>query len=203
MTARALTAVLLAGLLGAAVTGCGGGGGGGVATVTGRAIDDGTQGSLANATVRVGSTASAQTGSDGRFTVNGAPTGTQMLTVAAGGHDTFHQPVTLSGGVNNVGLLYVAPTLNPGRGGVTGTLVLSNGDAVSGGQVQSGGASAVSRSDGTGRFTVYNVPAGSAQVSFYDPNTGASAWRFVTVPSGSVGDIGSVSLSFGPPPPPL
>jgi hypothetical protein len=202
MTARVLIAVLLVGLIAVAGAGCGGGGEGGAAAVTGRVVDDGTQASLAGATVRVGSTASAQTGSDGRFTISNAPTGTQTLVVTAGGHDTLRGSVALTSGTNSLGLLYLAPTLGAGRGAITGTLALSSGAAVGGGQVQSGSASAVSRSDGTGRFTLYNLTAGSAQVGFYDPNTGASASRSVTVPSGSVKDIGSVLLSSGPPGPP-
>ncbi|MBM3471773.1 MAG: carboxypeptidase-like regulatory domain-containing protein [Armatimonadetes bacterium] len=206
MTARVSIAVLLAGFLAATITGCGGSGaGGGVATVTGRVVDDGTQAPVANATARVGNTASAQTGADGRFTINDAPTGNQMLSVTAGGHDSSNVPVTLSAGQNSVGTVYLAPTLNLGRGAVTGRLVLaSNNSAVSGGIVQSGTISALSRADGSGRFTLYNVPAGSAQVNFYDPSTTAGTIRFnVPVSSGQTTDLGNVLLSFGPPPPPL
>lgn len=199
---RVFIVSVLASLMAVALTGCGGGGGG-TATVVGRVVDDGTLAGIANAIVRVGNRAEARTGADGRFTVNNAPVGDQMLVITAGGHDTLHLPVTLTDGQNNVGLCYMAPTLNPGRGAITGRLALANGTPVSGGIVQSGTASAVSRSDGTGRFTLYNVPAGSPQVSFYDANSGASAWRFIAVNPGETVDIGRVILSFGPPPPPL
>ena len=206
MNCRTLIAILLAGSFLSALAGCGGGtGGGGVATVTGRVVDDGTQVGIANATARVGNTASAQTGGDGRFTISDAPTGSQMLTVTAAGHDSSNLPVTLTAGQNSVGLVYMAPTLNLGRGAITGRLVLaSDGTAVSDGTVQSGSASAVSRSDGSGQFTLYNVPVGSVQVNFYDPNSRASTIRFnVPVSSGQTTDLHDVMLSFGPPPPPL
>jgi hypothetical protein len=205
MTARALITVLLAGLLAIATAGCGGGtGGGGVAVVTGRVIDDGTQAPIANATASVG-TARAQTGADGRFTINDAPTGSQMLTVTAGGHDSSHLPMVLSSGQNTAGTVYLAPTLNPGRGAVAGKMVLaSDGSAVNSGIVQSGSASALSRADGSGLFTLYNVPAGSVQVNFYDPGSSASTIRFnIPVSSGQTTNLGNVLLSFGPPPPPL
>jgi len=126
-----------------------------------------------------------------------------MLVITAAGHDTFHMPVKLVSGANSVGLCYLAPTLQPGRGAITGRVALSDGTPVGGATIRSGLASAVSRSDGTGRFTLYNVPAGSPQVNFYDANTGANAWRFVPVNAGQTVDIGQVILGFGPPPPPF
>ena len=205
MNVRAFIAILIVSPFLLALGGCGGGsggGGGGAATVVGRAVDDGTQAALGGATVRIGN-ASAQTGNDGFFTVANAPTGDQMLTINAGGHDTFLLAVDLAGGQNNVGVCYVAPTLQVGRGAVTGRMLLAGGTGVNGGTVRSDGASAVSRSDGTGRFTLYNLPAGTTQVTFSDPTSGSSAWEYVTVQSARVTDMGQVFLSFGPPPPPL
>jgi len=205
MNCRTLIALLVASSLLSALAGCGGGGGGGgAATVTGRVVDDGSQQAVANATARVGS-ASALTSGNGRFTIDGAPTGSQMLTVTAAGHDSSNLPLTVSSGQNDVGTVYMAPTLNLGSGAVTGRLVLaSDNSPVNGGTIQSATASAVSRSDGSGQFTLYNVPAGSVQINFYDPITTASTIRFnVTVSSGHTTNIGNVLLSFGPPPPPL
>lgn len=205
MNGRTLTAILVGCACLLAPLGCGGGGGGGaLAVIIGRVVDDGSQEPIANATATVGS-ASALTGSNGRFTINGAPTGSQMLTITAAGHDSSNLPLTVSSGQNDVGTIYMAPTLNLGCGAVTGRLLLaSDNSPISGGTIQSATASAVSRSDGSGRFTLYNVPAGSVQINFYDPVTTASTIRFnVTVSSGHTTNIGDVLVSFGPPPPPL
>jgi hypothetical protein len=40
-------------------------------------------------------------------------------------------------------------------------------------------------------------------VTFADPASGQSAWRYVPVNAGRVSDVGQVRLSAGPPPPPL
>jgi len=203
MNLRTLVAMLVFGALLLTLMGCGGnGGGGGTATVIGMVRDDASMQTLANATVRISDRASTQTGPDGRFTVVNAPTGSQTLTITAAGHDTFHGAVQLVDGTNSLGTCYVAPVTKPGCGGLTGTLVLPSGDTVDGGTVRSGPVSAVSRSDGSGRFTLYNVPAGSAQVTFYDPGTSANTTKWYTVRAGGITDVGDVLLEFQPPPPP-
>jgi hypothetical protein len=204
MRPRALWGLLLAGAIVCAAAGCGGdgGGGGGTARVTGRVLDDGSQAPVQNADVRVGG-AAGQSRADGSFAVGGAPTGSQVLTVTAAGHEVLNRPVVLAAGDNAVGNCYIAPTMAAGRGAIAGQMRLSTGGFVSGGQVQTATESATSRSDGTGRFTLYNLPSGYTQVSFHDPATGASTWKNVNVVAGSTPtDIGTVTLGFGPPPPP-
>ncbi len=201
-------AVLLASLGSAAliVAGCGGGAGdGGGATVVGQAVDDGTLQLLTGAVAEVGGKTSGATAANGVFTIAGAPTGTQTLTVTAPGHQRSQQTVVLSKGQNDVGLVYLPPNLDPGKGAVTGTVVLAGSNAPVGGAViRCGTAMALSRSDGTGRFALYNAPVGTVQATFTDPSSGASTWRYITVTAAATPvEIGTVTLSFGPPPPPI
>jgi hypothetical protein len=202
MTLRIIVTVLLCGLLAGGLVGCGGGGEGALATVTGRVVDDGSLQAIASAVVRIGS-ARDTTAADGSFTLTDAPTGVQTLTVSAAGHEAHQEGVNLAGGANVLGFVYVPPNLPPGTGAVTGTLTLSDGSRVGGAVVQSATASARSRADGTGRFTLYGVTPGTPQVTFADPASGQSAWRYVPVNAGRVSDVGQVRLSAGPPPPPL
>ncbi|MGQ9731034.1 MAG: carboxypeptidase regulatory-like domain-containing protein [Candidatus Zipacnadales bacterium] len=204
MNGRSATTAMLTAIIALSVAGCGGGGGnGGTANVTGRVVDDGTLKGIV-AIVRIATKTGVQTGADGRFSIAGLPTGTQTMTVTAEGYETYQETVTLVNGDNALGDIYIPPTLRPGRGAITGRVTLASGTAVSGAQIQAGSAIGVSRSDGTGRFHVYNVPAGTIQVSFYDPGTGASAWKWVTISPGlPPADMGTVALSFGPPPPPI
>jgi len=203
MALRITIAALLLGSLTLCLAGCGGGGGGNaVATVTGRVVDDGSLDGIASATVRVGDADRDTTGADGRFSVFGAPTGSQTLTITAAGYSTYTDGVWLIEGTNALGTLYVPPTLQAGTGAITGTLFLSDGTAVGGGTAQTATASAVTRSDGTGRFTIYNVPAGTPQVNFSDPVSGETAWAYVTVTAGATANVGKVTLSSGPPAPP-
>lgn len=203
-----ITVLLLA--LGSAaliVAGCGGGegDGGGGATVIGQAVDDGTLQLLVAAVAEVGGKASGPTAANGVFTIAGVPTGTQTLSVTAPGHQRARQTVVLSRGQNDVGPVYLPPTLDPGKGAVTGTVVLAGSNApVAGAVIRCGTAVAFSRSDGTGRFTLYNAPTGTVQATFTDPSSGAGTWRFITVVAAAAPvEIGTVILSFGPPPPPI
>jgi hypothetical protein len=207
MNARtALLIVTLVSIIGLA-SGCGGGdgggAGGGAATLTGQAVDDGSLQALRNAVAQVGAKTSDATSANGIFTLAGAPTGTQALTVTAPGHQPLQRSVTLTKGANDVGIWYLPPEVDSGKGAITGRVLLGS-SPVGGAVISSGQVSAVSRSDGTGRFTVYNIPAGAAQVTFSDASSGASAWRNITVTAGPTPvDIGTVTLSYGPPPPPI
>jgi len=201
-----IVSVLLVGALALAIAGCGAnsGGDGGSATVVGTAVDDGTIVQLLNAVAQVGGQSSPPTGADGAFVVTGAPTGAQAITVTAPNHVTTSETVALQSGTNSVGLFYVPPILAPGTGAVTGIMVLAGSmAAVNGGNVQSGQILAKSRSDGSGRFTIYGIPAGlQVYLTFFDPATNASASTHADVVAGQVTSIPTVSLSVGPPPPP-
>jgi Carboxypeptidase regulatory-like domain len=211
MTMRSSLAVLLVVLAaaGLGLAGCGGsgdgggGGGGGEAIVTGTAVDDGTLARLEGAVAQSGSARSAPTGADGVFRISGLSTGTRQIEVSASGYAAASVTVTLRSGTNNVGFVYVPPALRSGRGAITGIMVRSGTyEPVSGGTIQVGDATARSRSDGSGKFTIYNVPAGNVQVSFLDTQSGSNAWRYVDVRDGQITNVGTVVLSIGPPPPP-
>ncbi len=196
--------LLLVGALAIALSGCGSNGGGGNATVLGTAVDDGTIVQLLNAVAQVGGQSSPPTGADGAFAVTGAPTGAQAVTVNAPNHVTTSETVALESGTNSIGLFYVPPILAQGTGAVTGIMVLAGSMApVNGGNVQSGQILAKSRSDGSGRFTIYGLPAGlQVYLTFFDPATNASASTHADVVAGQVTSIPTVSLTVGPPPPP-
>lgn len=207
MNARtAVLMVSLVGIMGLAV-GCGGGngggGGGGAATLTGQALDDGSLQALGNAVAQVGSKTSNPTVANGVFTIAGVPTGTQVVTVTAPGHESVQRSVVLTKGANDVGIWYLPAQVASGKGAITGRVFLGS-SPVGGAVISSGQVSAVSRSDGSGRFTLYNIPAGVAQITFSDAASGAGTWRNITVTAGPTpADIGTVTLSYGPPPPPI
>lgn len=208
MNARIVLSLVALGSIATIAVGCGGGdggGGGGAATITGQAVDDGSLQPVRNAVAEVGGKTSAPTAANGVFTIAGVPTGTQTVRVTAPGHDPVQRSTTLTGGSNDVGIYYLPPQADPGKGAITGRVVSAAGNTPLGGAIiSSGQAQAVSRSDGTGRFTLYNIPAGMVQVTFSDPASGVGTWRYVTISAGSTPtDIGTVALSFGPPPPPL
>jgi hypothetical protein len=208
MNARIVLLLVATASIATIAVGCGGGdggGGGGAATITGQAVDDGSLQPVRNAVAEVGGKTSASTAANGVFTIAGVPTGTQTVRVTAPGHDPVQRSATLTGGSNDVGIYYLPPQVDAGKGVITGRVVSASGNTPLGGAIiSSGQATAVSRSDGTGRFSLYNVATGTVQVTFSDPASGAGTWQYVTVQAGSTPtDIGTVVLSFGPPPPPL
>jgi hypothetical protein len=157
---------------------------------------------VTGATVTAGSVTTT-TGTTGQFTLTGVGQGAQTLTVTAAGHERVDVPLNVVGGQNQAGTVYLPPTRNGGRGHITGTVALASGAAVDGANVGGGGSTAKTRSDGTGRFTLYNVNVGAVQVTAQDPSTGATAWHPGTVAAGQILNIGTLFLSFGPPPPPI
>jgi hypothetical protein len=159
---------------------------------------------VANAVAEVGGKSSEPTGADGLFAVTGAPTGTRAITVTAPGHAAVARTMTLHSGENAAGSFYLPPVTPAGTGAVTGVMVLAGTMApINNGNVQSGNVTGRSRSDGSGQFTLNGVPQGdNVQVSFYDPATGSTAYRYVDIRDGLVASIGTVALSIGPPPPP-
>lgn len=203
MKLRVTAALLVVGMLLVGMAGCGGSSNP-TATVLGLIVDDGTLVALAGAVAGIGNAFSPATAGDGRFTLGGAPTGAQTLVIAAPGHQALNLAVNLQAGDNDLGLVYVAPTLNAGNGIIRGRCQTAGALPIAGATIKSGTATARSRADGTGAFSLYNVPFGFAQVTFQDPATGSSAWRTVELTASNWDvTIGTVSLSFGPPPPPL
>jgi hypothetical protein len=172
-------------------------------TVIGFAVHDGTLDFVTGAVASIGGAQSTATGASGQFVVNDAPRGAQTLIVNAPVYERTARNVNVQGPQMDVGYCYLAPTLTPGRGAVTGT-VQYGASGVAGATIQGGGAWARSRADGSGRFTLYDVPVGQVQITAYDSASGASGWRMVSTQAGLPAvDIGSITLSTGPPPPPL
>jgi iron complex outermembrane receptor protein len=66
-------------------------------TIRGRITDNGTQQPIVGATIAVG-TRSAQTHEDGRYTVSGVPTGSELVQVRMIGYAQANQPVMVAGG---------------------------------------------------------------------------------------------------------
>jgi len=183
----------------------GGGGGGGTATVTGTAVDDGTTARISGAVARADGKASPPTGADGNFTIAGVRTGTRTVTVSAPNHVDQSRAVTVHSGGTTAGTFYLPPVLQAGKGAVTGIAVLAGSLVpVSGAiiEAQAGTVWVEARSHPDGRFTVYNVPAGNAQVTFYDSVSHNSAWQTVQIQDGITKNIGTVQLGNWPPPPP-
>jgi hypothetical protein len=79
MKAAAVPLAVLCGLCGL-IAGCGGGGGGGGVQITGRVVDRYTGQGVAGVVIELG-TASATSGSDGRFILRGVPTGEQRFAI--------------------------------------------------------------------------------------------------------------------------
>ncbi len=196
MTAAA--ALLAAGLITGG--GCGGGGGGttpsGPATIQGTVVDDGTLQPVAGATVSVG-TVSTQTADDGTWQLE-LQAGERTVVVAAEGYDQLQTEVTVQEGENQIGTSYLQPTVDAGRGVVSGSV--GNGGNAAGARIFSGTATATSRPDGT--FMIYNLPEGSQTLTAVSADGEAAGYVLVDVePDTTTWDV-TIDLNIAPPTPP-
>ncbi len=180
--------------------GCGGssGGAGGV-SITGIVADDGTLDPIGGAMVTIGSL-TAFTLDNGSFAINGAPAGAVTVYVTKDGYEVGVFPVMLGSGTNNIGTLYLKPTLQPSCGNVSGT-VQEGSAPVAGAILDCGGVNARSKADGT--FTVYNVPEGEQLLWAQSADGLKTGYRLVDVQAGSTLTGQVVFISSGPPPPPF
>jgi len=214
---RGLLAVAaLAGLL--ALSGCGGGGGGGVpvtrtADVQGLVVDDGTLGPVAGAAVAINGQNIANTDGFGGFSAQGVRAGDVTFQISAAGYTTLSEQRTLTANQNNDlrgAPFFLVPALAVGQGAVAGYLRDSTGSPAGSAAITVTPRSSpstqflgTSRTDGT--FRVYQVPAGigdlTAQGTIGQPG---AAWAFgFNVPDRSTVNVGTLTLSNSPPPPPF
>jgi hypothetical protein len=185
--------------------GCGGGGGGGggaASSVSGTVRNDGTLAGVAGAAVALVSdpTKNAVTAADGTFTIADMPTGNVALTVTKAGFVATTFAEALVSGANNVGSLYLPPTLTAGNGAVSGRVEDGTG-IVANALLSAAGVGGAAKGDGT--FTVYNVPAGLQTLWATSPDKNSSGSKTVTITAGSVLSGQLVLISPGPPPPPI
>jgi hypothetical protein len=168
--------------------------------VAGVVRDAGSKVAVVAATVQVGSK-SVFTGADGTFRLEDVATGSQVLSAAAANYRTTTVTVSLAPGLNNVGSIFLSPTLQPGRGAVTG-VARASGAPVAGATAAIAGLIAVTGSDGV--FTIYNIPAGSYTLTLTSADGSSQATRSpVVVRAGDTTDVGAIELGAGPPPPPF
>lgn len=198
--------------------GCGGGGaagGGGQlrADVQGRVVDDGTLQPVAGASVSVGGQSVGTTNALGEFSGQDVPAGDVTFQISLGGYDTLAEQRTLTANQNNDLRslpFYLALTLSPGQGVVTGYVEDASASAVGSATVTvtprsnpSAVCQGTSRTDGT--FKVYQVLAGTADLAAQGTvSQPGQAWlNGIPVPDQSSYNVGTLTLSSGPPPPPF
>ena len=146
----------------------------------------------------------AITGSDGAYTLQ-LPGGTATLTAALAGYQNASESVTVTAGQSTqAATLQIQPT-NPGN--VTGSVVDSNGAALSGATVSAAGLSTTSAADGS--YTLNNLPAGQTTIQasltgFQSGSTTVNVVAATTTPapaitlvSGSGAISGNVKSSTG------
>jgi hypothetical protein len=175
--------------------------------VTGTAVDDGTMATLTGAVARADGQASSATGANGNFSITGVRTGTRTVTVSAPDYVDQSRAVTVRSGGTAAGTFYLPPVLQPGKGAITGIVVVEGSlTPVSGAviqvQVEGGVVAAEACSHPDGRFSVYNVPAGKVLVTFFQLGTQNSNWSFEQIHDGVTMNMGTVQLGTGIPPPP-
>jgi len=126
-------------------------------TVTGKVTN--TQGSpISGASVSSGGNG-AITGADGSYTLQ-LPPGDATLTASLAGYQSASVTVTVTANASTqAATLQIQPT-NPGN--VTGTIVDSNGVALSGATLTASGVSAISIADGS--YALNNLPAGPTKI---------------------------------------
>ena len=177
------------------VSGCGGGGGTPVAaTVTGTVRDDASLQPVSGAQVSA-SGATATTNQSGRFTLNTAA-GPRTIRITKSGYQELALSRSLQAGANDIGTRYLKPALQTGRGAATGT-VLRSGQGVAAARVESGGAQATTRADGS--YAIYNLPAGERGLLAVDPTTQRVGYTSVQITAGQAATGVDITLNLQPP----
>ncbi len=196
---RGVAFALLIALSSALLVGCGGGGAPALLSVTGFVLDAGMLTPLAGAQVSAqGQTATTQ--ANGFFSLTGLTRSPVTLTLTAAAHEPTQVTAAVSGGAQNLGNLYLAPTHQPGTGTVRGQ-VRMNGLPSPGATIAAGTCQA--RSDAGGNFTLYNAPPGLQILTASNSGGAAVGLAAVHVPADGVVTGVVINLTSGPPPPPL
>ncbi|MCD6361217.1 MAG: carboxypeptidase regulatory-like domain-containing protein [Armatimonadetes bacterium] len=196
--ARALSLIVIALGTGMIFVGCGGGGGGGggaaQATITGTVLDDASLAPIRNAQVEVNGDITT-TNAAGVFTLD-TTSGNKTIHISKAGYQILTIQRNLQAGDNALGTQYLQPALLAGNGAATGT-VRNNGTPVAGADVQSGGAQAVTKADGS--FGIYNLPAGERGLLAVDPVTQQVGYTVVDITAGETTTGADIDLDLQPP----
>jgi len=107
---------------------------------------------------------------------------------------------TISAGANDLGTIYLGPAPLAGKGAVSGT-VYQAGTPLANARIQSSGAEAIAKSDGT--FTIYNLSSGQQALSAVSPDAQNSGYAVVEVPAAGTVTGVIIDVSLSPPTPPI
>lgn len=144
---------------------------------------------LLGAAVTAGSS-TAQSASDGSWTMQNVNAGTVTVTASLGGYSSASESATVTAGSNTTaGTLALAP-VNPGT--VTGQVVNGGGAGISGATVIAAGLTV--NTDASGNYTLANLPAGSTTISA-SASGFANGSTTVTVAAGTTTAAPAITLS--------
>lgn len=131
----------------------------GRAVLSGRIVSAQDDGPIAGATVAVG-TASIASGSDGRFSLIDLPTGSFSASIAAGGFHGASLAGTLAAGVNDAGIIRLAPDLPSDLSSLSGRITdAANGTPVANASIAITGTALRVSSGADGRYRIENIVA--------------------------------------------
>ncbi|HET9838380.1 MAG TPA: carboxypeptidase regulatory-like domain-containing protein [Candidatus Angelobacter sp.] len=102
----------------------------------------------------------AITGSDGAYSIS-APAGTATVTAALSGYQSASTTVTVTAGASTAASTLQLAPINPGN--VTGSVVNSSNEGLSGATVTAAGLNTVTAADGS--YALNNLPAGSTTIT--------------------------------------
>ena len=120
----------------------------------------------------------------GSYTLPNVSTGSQTVSVSAGGYESASQPTTVSEGLTSPVDISLTPTpVGGGTGALKGTVTNADGAKLNKAQIQVIGGPGASTNKG-GKYTVQNVPEGLQTVIVSHPDHGDSSPVQVTIPAG-------------------
>jgi acid phosphatase len=170
-------------------------------SITGRVTNASNGAALSGATVSY-SGGSTTTDSGGNYTLNNVAPGTVMVTASMTGFASRTASVTVTSGATSTQNFALAPSSNP-PGTITGKVTNSaTGAPLVGATVSFSGGSAAT--DGSGNYTLSNVPAGSvavmasmsgfvSQTATVNVTAGATSTQNFALAPGGGGGSGSIS----------
>lgn len=135
-------------------------------------------------------TGTAQTASDGTWSMQNVTAGTVTFAASRSGYTSASESATVTAGGNTTaGTLALAP-VNPGA--VTGQVVNSSGTAITGATVSAAGLTVAT--DASGNYTLANLPAGSTTIAA-SASGFANGSTTVTVAAGTTTAAPAITLS--------